>query len=274
MKTPTPPITERAEALERRLITELNDKMLDRAADANQAHMITEFDHHIATKSVLFNLADGIRHSEGGRQLLKRYPGKTFLMDQDPRLPRLPERPTLLDFFACRFMSLQHLLQSANLARKNGLSDKQVFACLMHDIAVSGFIRADHGYWGAQLIEPYVDEEVAWAIKVHQALRFDPDPSVGYEYPAAYRNYFGAEYEPEPYIKAEIQAARNHKWYMTARHITLNDVYAFDPNVVVTLDHFVDTIGRHFRQPKEGLGFDGSPVAHMWRTLIWPNKFL
>ena len=25
---------------------------------------------------------------------------------------------------------------------------------------------------------------------------------------------------------------------------------------------------------EEGLGFDGSPTAHMWRTMIWPNNFL
>jgi hypothetical protein len=25
---------------------------------------------------------------------------------------------------------------------------------------------------------------------------------------------------------------------------------------------------------EEGLGFDGSPVAHMWRSIIWPNNFL
>ena len=38
---------------------------------------------------------------------------------------------------------------------------------------------------------------------------------------------------------------------------------------------FVDIIGRHFKQPKEGLGFDkSSPVAHMWRTIIWPTNFL
>ena len=37
---------------------------------------------------------------------------------------------------------------------------------------------------------------------------------------------------------------------------------------------FEDIIGRNFRQPKEGLGFDGSPVAHMWRSMIWPNNFL
>lgn len=271
---PKPNISERAEALEMRMITELNDKMLDRQAEAQQASMVTEFDHHIATKSVLYNLADGVRNSEGGRKLLARYPGKTFLMDQDPRLPRLPAAPTLLDFFSCRFMSLQHLLQSAAHALRAGLPEKQVVACLLHDISVSGFIRADHGYWGSALIAPYVDEEIAWAIKVHQALRFDPDPSVGYQYPEMYAKYFGEEYEPEDYIKAEIKAARNHKWYMTARMITVYDVYSFDASSVVLIDDFVDLLGRHFKQPKEGLGFDGSPAAHMWRTMIWPNKFL
>jgi hypothetical protein len=40
------------------------------------------------------------------------------------------------------------------------------------------------------------------------------------------------------------------------------------------LDIFTDIAGRHFRQPKEGLGFDNSPVAHMWRSMIWPRNFL
>jgi hypothetical protein len=44
--------------------------------------------------------------------------------------------------------------------------------------------------------------------------------------------------------------------------------------VKVEIDEFEDVIGRNFRQPAEGLGFDGSPVAHMWRTMIWPNNFL
>ena len=45
-------------------------------------------------------------------------------------------------------------------------------------------------------------------------------------------------------------------------------------SVVVDVDDFTDIIGRNFKQPKEGLGFDDSPVAHMWRTMIWPNNFL
>jgi hypothetical protein len=61
---------------------------------------------------------------------------------------------------------------------------------------------------------------------------------------------------------------------MSSRLITLFDTYAFEPGPEIDARMFEDIIGRHFRQPKEGLGFDGSPVAHMWRSMIWPNNFL
>jgi len=57
------------------------------------------------------------------------------------------------------------LLQSAAHAKKSGHGEKVILACLLHDIAVASFIRCDHGYWGAQMIEPYVDEEVSWAVR-------------------------------------------------------------------------------------------------------------
>jgi hypothetical protein len=132
-------------------------------------------------------------------------------------------------------------------------------------------IKVDHGWWGAQMIEPYVSEKVSWAIRHHQALRFYPDPAAGYEYPEQYVRIFGKDYVPEPYIKKTYEYARNHKWYMEARSITVHDLYAFQPDMKVSLDPFVDIIGRHFKQPKEGLGFDGSPTAHMWRTMIFPD---
>ena len=199
--------------------------------------------------------------------------GRT-LMGEDPRLPKMPERPTLVDFFKLRFAPANHLLQSANLAMKAGLPDKIVLACLLHDVGISGVLRSDHGYWGAQLVEPYVDEEVSWSIRAHQSLKFLPDPAVGFEYPKSYIRMFGEDYKPPAYIVAAYTEARAHKWYMTARQITLNDLYAFDPKVRVSIDQFTDVIGRTFRQPKDGLGFDGSPVAHMWRSMIWPNSYL
>jgi hypothetical protein len=119
-----------------------------------------------------------------------------------------------------------------------------------------------------------VDEEVAWAIEKHEALRYFPDESVGYAYPQSYIDFFGADYRPPAYLCREAEAARKHRWYMTSRLITINDFYSFDPGTVVDFSEFDDVVGRHFRQPSDGLGFDGSPVAHMWRTMIWPNNFL
>jgi hypothetical protein len=247
---------------------------LSERADELEEEMMNELNARIATKSVLFGMADGQVAIESGAALQERHGGKYFLMGADPRLPKLPDKPTLIDFFKHRFASTAHLLQSATHALKAGLDEKIVLACLLHDVGVVSFIRCDHGYWGAQMIEPYVDEEVSWAVRAHQCLRFFPDESVGYQYPAQYIKLFGPDYKPEPYIVAEYERARKHKWYMTARMITVNDIYSFDPNAKVALDDFADIIGRNFRQPEEGLGFDSSPSAHMWRTLNWPTRFL
>jgi hypothetical protein len=202
--------------------------------------------------------------------------GRHLMMGDHPRMPKMPAQPRLADFFRHRFVPMvaNHLLQSASLARKTGLDEKVVIACLLHDIAMAGLITSDHGYWGAQLIEPYVDEEISWAVRQHQALRYFPDESAGYSYPEAYVRYFGDGHQPPDHVRQAYEQARRHKWYMTSRLITMNDPYAFDPHTVVGIDDFEDVIGRHFKQPKEGLGFDNSPVAHMWRTMIWPRNSL
>jgi HD domain len=242
---------------------------LQRAESAE--HALSQELDRIAVKSVIY--------TSGERDPREPMPrpdaqGRRFLMGHDPRLPKMPDRPTLFDFFRLRFGPSMHLLQSARLALKSGAPEKVVIACLLHDIAITGFIRSDHGYWSAQLVEPYVDEEVAWAIRYHQALRFYPDESVGYQYPELYKTLFGPDYKPEPHIDRAYREALDHKWYMTSRLITVNDLYAFDPNVRVELDEFTDIVGRNFKQPKEGLGFDASPSAHMWRTINWPTRYL
>ncbi|MBV8977880.1 MAG: HD domain-containing protein [Alphaproteobacteria bacterium] len=210
------------------------------------------------------------------RVLAELGPGTLLMAGDNPALPQMPARPRLLDFYRLRFSNAarSHLLQSAMLARKAGHGEKIVLACLLHDIAMGALMRTDHGYWGAQLIAPYVDEEVAWAVRHHQALRFFPDPAVGYEYPQAYLRFWGPDYEVPGYLKRDFEAAREHRWYMSARTITLYDLYAFEDNVNIDPGEFEDLIGRHFKQPEEGLGFDNSPTAHMWRTMIWPDNFL
>src|SRR5688572_17955776 len=168
------------------------------------------------------------------------------------RLTAMSSAPTLMDFFKLRFNGTSnHCLQSANRAVKTGMSEEVVLACLLHDV-VQELIKVDHGWWGAQLFEPYVPERTTFANLYHRV--------------------FGRDYKPEPYIEQTYQTVRKHKWYGDARMVTVNDLYAFDPNAApVNLEQFTDIIGRHFKQPKQGLGYDNSPVAHMWRSIERPD---
>lgn len=251
-------LSERADAIEHEMNMELERRAAERRPIRSPIYVSGIYDPASPRHDMFDALADG----------------KTFLMGPDPRIPPMPEKPTLMDFFRLRLGYTAHLLQSAKLARDSGQDEKVVLACLLHDISVIGFISGDHGYWGAQMVEPYVDEEVSWAIRAHQILRFFPDPSVGYEYPEAYIKYFGADFTPEPYIHEAYARIKDHKYYMTGRLICLNDYYAFDPNVTVDIEEFEDIIGRNFRQPAEGLGYDHSPSAHIWRTMNMPTRAL
>src|ERR1051326_2164508 len=68
-----------------------------------------------------------------------RHQDTVFMMGDDPGLPRLPDRPALRDFFLLRFSPIaqRHLLQSARVARENGLGEKVIMACLLHDITIA-----------------------------------------------------------------------------------------------------------------------------------------
>jgi hypothetical protein len=251
----------RADALESHMMAELNKPKFIPAtvglADADKYPTTAEVEAQIETRKY----RDGV-----GFMFVPR-DGQNV-----KRLAPVPANPTLYDFFKLRFIdTANHVLQSAALAMRNGMSEEIILACLLHDV-VQELIRTDHGWWGAQLFEPYVPEKVSFAIRYHQTLRYYPDPSVGYEYPDLYRKLFGSDYVPPPYIQATYEMVRKHPWYMDARLVTLNDLYAFDPKAEVSIDPFVEIIGRHFKQPKEGLGNDGSPVAHMWRTIARPDQ--
>lgn len=250
----------RADALEQHLNEQLQLAQADGApADGKQTRFPTaaEVQAEISTRYYRRGV---------GMSLLMTDPDKKV-----PLLPRMPAQPTLHDFFRLRFdHTRNHCYQSANKALQRGADEQIVLACLLHDV-VQEIIRSDHGYWGAQMFEPYVPARTAFAIRYHQALRFYPDEKAGYEYPDLYRRIFGVDYVPPPHIQAAYKYVRKHRWYDAPREVTVSDLYAFDPKAVVTIDPFLDIVGRHFKQPKEGLGNDGSPVAHMWRTIANPD---
>jgi hypothetical protein len=255
----------RADALEDRLMAQVSDapSAVARAeegaarAAAEKFPTAAEVEAQITTRPYRRGV---------GNLFLTTEPGRTV-----ERLQPMPAAPTLIDFFERRFMRTRnHCLQSANKAMQRGADEEIVLACLLHD-TIQEIMKSDHGYWGAQMYEPYIPERTAFAIRYHQALRFYADEKAGYSYPDLYKRVFGEDYVPAPHVQAAYEYVRKHRWYDAPREVTVSDLYAFDPNAVVSMDPFVDIVNRHFRQPKEGLGNDGSPAAHMWRTLANPD---
>ncbi len=248
----------RADALEAALMGQLQSAPMAAAANSGKFPSVADLKAQIPTR----NWRRGT-----GFLFLDREPGGLV-----PALAEMPAAPTLVDFFALRFDNeREHCLQSANVALKRGFDEEIVLACLLHDTAQE-LIRSEHGWWGAQLYEPYVPERTSWAIRYHQALRFYPDAKAGYTYPDLYKTVFGYDYVPDEHTKEMYDFARGHRWYSAARAVTVCDLYSFDPNVKVSIEPFKEIIARHFKHPKEGMGNDKSPVAHMWRAMRYPDS--
>src|SRR5262245_51340237 len=102
-------------------------------AEAAEHAMSEELDR-VVVKSVIYTSGE-----RDPRVPVVRPPDSTKLvmMGHDPRLPRMPDKPTLFDFFKYRFGPANHVLQSARLAQKNNAGEKVVLACLLHDIAIA-----------------------------------------------------------------------------------------------------------------------------------------
>ena len=246
----------KAEALEHWMEDRLDEAVAQNAGTQQKFPSVAELDAAIETRT--YRRGVGNLFVAGGRG------------GNVKKLEPMPKAPTLQDFFRLRFAPANHVLQSATRAMKTGMSEEVTLACLLHDV-VQAMIKVDHGWWGAQLFEPYIPEKSTFAIRYHAALRFYPDSDAGYEYPDQYLRIFGHDYTPPEYIASTYRMVRNHKWYMEPRLVTVNDLYAFDASAKVSIDPFEDIIGRHFKQPKEGLGNDNSPSAHMWRTIANPD---
>src|SRR5258708_18728750 len=94
-------------------------------AEAAEHALSQELDR-AAVKSVLFTSGE-----RDPRQPVTRPPdnGRLYMMGHDPRLPRMPDKPTLVDFFHLRCVPSAHLRQSARLAMKNRACDSIVLPC-------------------------------------------------------------------------------------------------------------------------------------------------
>jgi predicted HD phosphohydrolase len=122
---------------------------------------------------------------------------------------------------------------TATLARKAGADEETVVAALLHDIGKTLSV-ANHAAIGAELLKPYVSEDIYLAIRHHQEFQG--------------RYYYRHLGLPTDLRDAHVGAS----WYGLAEKLVDEwDMIAFDPDFAVDpLESFEPALVRIFSVPR------------------------
>ncbi len=127
---------------------------------------------------------------------------------------------------------LTHCLMTATLARADGANDQEIVAALTHDLGKLLSIP-NHGAIQAEVLKPYVPDEIYYAVMWHQHFQG-----------AYYYSYLGKPTDMRLQFKDE-------PWYDFAEKLVDKwDAPAFDPDFKVdSLESFEPEVMRVFGRP-------------------------
>jgi len=128
---------------------------------------------------------------------------------------------------------LEHSLQSATKAEKNGESEEMIVATLLHDIG-DELAPMNHSEYAATILRPYVSEKTHWIIEKHGEFQ-------------AY--YYTHHLGGDRHIREKY---KDHKYYQaTIDFCEKYDQGSFDPNYKsFPLEHFKPMVKKIFsRKP-------------------------
>ena len=128
---------------------------------------------------------------------------------------------------------LEHSLQSATRAYKNGESEEMVVAALLHDIG-DELAPMNHSEYAASILKPYVSEKTHWIVEKHGEFQM-----------FYYAHHLGGN-------KNKREKYKGHKYYQDTINFCENyDQNSFDPNYKsLPLEFFRPIVKRIFsRKP-------------------------
>jgi predicted HD phosphohydrolase len=131
---------------------------------------------------------------------------------------------------------LEHSLQSATLAYRDGMDEEYVVCALLHDMG-DILASANHAELAATVLKPYVSEENWWTLNHHGIFQ-------GYYF----FHYLGLD-------RNMRDQYRGHPWFeRTAMFCARHDQNAFDPNYdTMPLDAFLPMVHRVMERPKRSI---------------------
>ena len=128
---------------------------------------------------------------------------------------------------------LEHSLQSATRAYKNGESEEMIVAALLHDIG-DELAPMNHSEYAAAILKPYVSERTHWIVEKHGEFQM-----------FYYAHHLGGN-------KNKRDKYKEHKYYKDTINFCENyDQNSFDPNYKsLPLEFFKPMVKRIFsRKP-------------------------
>ena len=165
-------------------------------------------------------------------ELLTEYEEEFVLQLPDRILQELKNLGNSLDGY--KVSRLEHSLQSATRAEKDGVDEEMIVATLLHDIGDS-LAPNNHSQLVAAILRPYVSDKVYWIILHHGMFQ---------EY--YYAHHVGRDRNVRDQFKG-------HQYYQdTIDFCEKWDQKSFDPNYKsYPLDHFEPMVRRLFaKEPK------------------------
>ena len=143
-------------------------------------------------------------------ELLEKYEKNFERKTADRLIKYLASQTTTLEGY--QITRLEHSLQAATRAYKNGESEEMVVATLLHDIG-DDLAPMNHSQYAASIIRPYVSEKTYWII-LHHGL---------------FQTYYSAHH-----LGGDRNARdkfKDHKYYQdTVDFCEKYDQSSFDPN--------------------------------------------
>lgn len=127
---------------------------------------------------------------------------------------------------------LQHSLQAATRAERDGADVDWIVAALVHDIG-DGLAPENHSQLAAAILRPYVRPEVTWVVQMHGIFQ---------------QHYYGHHLGLDPDAR---EAYRDHEWFDSCERFCERwDQAAFDPAYPTeSLEHFEPMVREVFGRP-------------------------
>ncbi|HTL93717.1 MAG TPA: HD domain-containing protein [Steroidobacteraceae bacterium] len=145
--------------------------------------------------------------------------------------------------FGYRVTRLQHSLQTATRALRDGADDELVFAALLHDIG-DEIAPYNHSEMAAAIVRPYVRPEVAWIVEHH----------------GLFQNYYYVHHlGGDRHARDRL---RDHPWYAACVHFCAAwDQCSFDPDYGhESLEFFTPLVRRMLARTPQDPRYQTAPI--------------